>query len=73
VEVRDLLTRLRPDHRIALELKYMIGLDGEEAAAAMSRSHGAFRSLLHRATLAFRAESASLSPLDSRAAAAVRA
>jgi RNA polymerase sigma-70 factor (ECF subfamily) len=57
VEVRDILERLRPDHRTALELRFIVGLSGVEAAAAMERSHGSFRSLLLRAVRAFRAES----------------
>ncbi len=54
VEVRDLLGRLSPDHRLALELRFIIGLSGEEAAAVMGRSHGSLRTLLHRAVRAFR-------------------
>lgn len=54
IEVRDLLARLRPEHRIALELRWVVGLSGEEAAAAMGKSHGAFRTLLYRAGLEFR-------------------
>lgn len=56
VDVRDALDRLDPDHRLAIELRYLIGLNGQEAAAAMDRSHGAFRALLHRATVAFKRE-----------------
>jgi len=56
VDVRDALDRLDPDHRVAIELRYLLGLSGQEAAAAMDRSHGAFRALLHRATLAFKRE-----------------
>lgn len=56
VDVRDALDRLEPDHRLAIELRYLIGLNGQEAAAAMERSHGAFRALLHRATTAFKRE-----------------
>ena len=57
VEVRDILEHLRPDHRTALELRFIVGLSGVEAAGAMDRSHGSFRSLLLRAVRAFRAES----------------
>lgn len=57
VEVNDILQRLRPEHRTALELRFLVGLSGEEAAAAMARSHGAFRALLLRAVRAFRTES----------------
>lgn len=56
VEVNDALSRLQPEYREALELRYILGLSGTEAAAAMNRSHGAFRMLLHRATQAFKAE-----------------
>jgi RNA polymerase sigma-70 factor (ECF subfamily) len=57
VEVRDLLARIPDDYRAALELRFVVGLSGSEAAAVMGRSHGAFRSLLLRAVRAFRAES----------------
>jgi RNA polymerase sigma-70 factor (ECF subfamily) len=56
VDIRDVLERLDPDHRAAIEYRYVLGLSGEEAAAAMGRSHGAFRALLHRATAAFKHE-----------------
>lgn len=56
LDVRDALDRLPPAQREAIELRYVIGLSGKEAAAAMGRSHGAFRMLLHRATEAFKAE-----------------
>ena len=58
VEIRDILERLPHDYRVALELRFVIGLSGIEAAAAMDRTHGSFRSLLLRAVRAFRAESA---------------
>ena len=57
VEIRDILERIHPDYRTALELRFIVGLSGAEAAAAMGRGHGAFRSLLLRAVRAFRAES----------------
>jgi RNA polymerase sigma-70 factor, ECF subfamily len=57
VEIRDILERLPAEYRLALELRYVIGLSGIEAAAAMDRSHGSFRSLLLRAVRAYRAES----------------
>jgi len=66
VEVRDILERLRPDHRTALELRFIIGLSGVEAAAAMERSHGSFRSLLLRAVRAFRTESQKANEPDRR-------
>lgn len=56
VEVRDALARLQSDYREALEYRYLLGLSGQEAAAAMGRSHGSFRALLLRATKAFRRE-----------------
>lgn len=56
VDVRDALSRLTDDHRQAIEYRYIVGLTGEEAAAAMGKSHGAFRVLLHRATKAFKSE-----------------
>jgi RNA polymerase sigma-70 factor (ECF subfamily) len=56
IEIADVLGRLRPEHRQALELRYILGLTGEESAAAMGRSHNAFRQLLHRATQAFQRE-----------------
>ena len=56
VELADVLSRLPADYRDAIQLRYVLGLSGEEAAAAMGRSHGAFRMLLHRATAAFREE-----------------
>jgi RNA polymerase sigma-70 factor, ECF subfamily len=59
VEVRDILERLKPDHRQALELRYVLGLSGEEAAVVMGRSHGSFRSLLLRAVRAYRRQSES--------------
>jgi RNA polymerase sigma-70 factor, ECF subfamily len=57
VEIRDILERLPTEYRTALELRYVIGLSGIEAAAAMGRSHGAFRALLLRAVRAYRAAS----------------
>lgn len=56
VELRDALDRLPADYRVAIEFRYLIGLNGEEAAAAMGKSHGAYRALLLRATRAFRSE-----------------
>lgn len=57
VEIRDILDALPPDYRTALELRFIVGLSGVEAAEVMGRSHGAFRSLLLRAVRAFRDES----------------
>ncbi|MEZ4502970.1 MAG: sigma-70 family RNA polymerase sigma factor [Dehalococcoidia bacterium] len=56
IELRDALDRMPSEYRQALEYRYLIGLTGEEAAAAMGKSHGAYRALLMRATRAFRAE-----------------
>jgi len=56
LDVRDALARLPAEYREAIELRYLLGLSGAEAAAAMGRSHGAFRMLLHRASQAFRTE-----------------
>ncbi|MEE9278360.1 MAG: RNA polymerase sigma factor [Dehalococcoidia bacterium] len=53
LEIRDILERLPPEHRTALKLRYVVGLSGLEAAAAMGRSHGAYRAILHRALRAF--------------------
>jgi RNA polymerase sigma-70 factor (ECF subfamily) len=54
--IEQTLAELSPDHREAIELRYVIGLSGQEAAAAMGRSHGSFRMLLHRAVQAFKRE-----------------
>jgi RNA polymerase sigma-70 factor (ECF subfamily) len=56
LELRDLLKNLKPEYRTAIELRYLVGLSGIEAAAVMDRTHGAFRVLLHRALQAARAE-----------------
>lgn len=57
VEIRSILEQLPIEYRTALELRFMVGLSGAEAAEVMGRSHGAFRSLLFRAVRAFREES----------------
>ena len=57
VEIRNVLEQLPTAYRTALELRFIVGLSGDEAAEAMGRSHGAFRSLLFRAVRAFRNES----------------
>lgn len=54
--IEEALSGLSPDYREAIELRYVLGLSGQEAAAAMGRSHGSFRMLLHRAVLAFKRE-----------------
>lgn len=56
LDIRDALDRLPAEYREAIELRYLLGLSGAEAAAATGRSHGAFRMLLHRATAAFKSE-----------------
>jgi RNA polymerase sigma-70 factor, ECF subfamily len=56
IEIRDVLERLPDEYREAIELRYALGLSGIEAAAVMGRSHGAFRTLLSRATAAFKSE-----------------
>jgi RNA polymerase sigma-70 factor, ECF subfamily len=56
MEIEETLGRLPADYREAIKLRYVLGLSGAEAAAAMGRSHGAFRMLLHRATDAFKHE-----------------
>ena len=67
VEIRDILERLPLEYRVALELRFIVGLSGAETAEVMGRSHGALRSLLFRAVKAFREESASSSqPLPKR-------
>jgi RNA polymerase sigma-70 factor, ECF subfamily len=57
VEIRSILNQLPAEYRTALELRFMLGLSGTEAAEVMGRTHGAFRSLLFRAVRAFRHES----------------
>lgn len=54
VEIRDILDSLPAVYREALELRFIVGLSGIEAATVMGRTHGAFRSLLHRAAQAYR-------------------
>lgn len=57
VEIQDILDALAPEYRTALQLRFIIGLSGVEAAEVMQKSHGAYRSLLFRAVKAFREES----------------
>jgi RNA polymerase sigma-70 factor (ECF subfamily) len=54
--IEDAMSGLSADYREAIELRYVVGLSGQEAAAAMGRSHGSFRMLLHRAVQAFKRE-----------------
>ena len=56
IDLRDALDRLPDDYREAIVYRYVVGLSGEEAAAAMDRSHNAFRQLLFRATRQFKRE-----------------
>jgi len=56
IEILDVLARLEPDQRTVIEYRYLLGLSGEETAAAMGRSHPAVRKLLGRANEAFRRE-----------------
>lgn len=57
IEIRDILEALPREYQVALELRFIIGLSGVEAAEVMRKSHGAYRSLLFRAVKAFREES----------------
>jgi len=56
IEIRDLLEALPRDYQVALELRFIVGLSGVEAAEVMGKSHTGYRSLLLRAVKAFRAE-----------------
>jgi RNA polymerase sigma factor (sigma-70 family) len=60
VEDRDTLDRgfrrLRPDHRAALVLHHYLGYSDDDAADALRIPAGTFKSRLHRATAALRAE-----------------
>lgn len=56
MEIDETLRALPDEYREAIELRYVLGLSGQEAAAAMGRSHGSFRMLLHRAVGAFKRE-----------------
>lgn len=56
IEIRDLLEALPRDYQTALELRFIVGLSGVEAAEVMGKSHTGYRSLLLRAVKAFRAE-----------------
>lgn len=57
IEIRELLEALPREYQTALELRFIVGLSGVEAAEVMGKSHGAYRSLLFRAVKAFREES----------------
>ena len=56
IEIREILDTLAPEYRTALQLRFIVGLSGVEAAEVMRKSHGAYRSLLFRAVKAFRDE-----------------
>jgi RNA polymerase sigma-70 factor, ECF subfamily len=59
-EVRDVLARLRLEHRGALELRYVIGLSTDEAAAVSAYSPLAFAALLRHALASYRREARGL-------------
>ena len=54
LRARDVLARLRPQHRAALTLRYLDGLSVHEAATILSRSVDATEALLVRARREFR-------------------
>lgn len=49
VELYDLLERAPAADRVAIQLRFIWGLNSREAATVMRRSAGAYRTLLHRA------------------------
>ena len=53
-DVRDVLSRLSPEHRAVLVLRDLEGLDEREAAAQLSVPEGTVKSRLHRARESFR-------------------
>ena len=53
-ELWSALDRLKKDHRLVLELRFLAGLTPEETAAAMGKSAGAVRVLQHRALRALK-------------------
>jgi len=53
-QVREVLNRLPGHYRSALELRYLMGLTGAEAAAVMGVPPARFRLLLRQATRAYR-------------------
>ncbi|MEV0576262.1 MULTISPECIES: RNA polymerase sigma factor [unclassified Streptomyces] len=54
VDVRDVLSRLSGDHRAALVLRELEGLDERSASEVLNISRGTMRSRLHRARHSFR-------------------
>jgi RNA polymerase sigma-70 factor, ECF subfamily len=55
-QILRVLTRLRPDYRSVLTLRFLSELSPEETAQVMKRSVGAVRVLQHRALAALRQE-----------------
>lgn len=55
-DVRDVLTRLTPEHRAVLVLRDLEGLDEAAAAAVLAVPEGTVKSRLHRARRSFRKE-----------------
>jgi len=53
-DVRDVLSRLSPEHRAVLVLRDLEGLDEREAAALLAVPEGTVKSRLHRARSNFR-------------------
>ncbi|MGH8828579.1 MAG: sigma factor-like helix-turn-helix DNA-binding protein [Jiangellaceae bacterium] len=53
-DVRDVLTRLSPEHRAILVLRDLEGFDEEAAAALLDIPTGTAKSRLHRARDSFR-------------------
>lgn len=53
-DIRDVLDRLTPEHRAALVLRDLEGLEEQEAAALMGLPVGTVKSRLHRARESFR-------------------
>jgi RNA polymerase sigma factor (sigma-70 family) len=55
-EIDRAFRRLTPEHRAALVVRHYLGLSDEDAADVLGVPAGTFKSRLHRATLAMRAE-----------------
>lgn len=53
-DIRDVLTRLAPEHRAVLTLRDLEGLDERAAAAVLAVPEGTVKSRLHRARRGFR-------------------
>lgn len=54
VDIRDVLSRMTPEHRAILVLRDLEGLGVDEAAALLRVSEGTVKSRLHRARTRFR-------------------